>query len=123
MLRLSSWMAMAVGALLAAAQIARNYDNLARWPAWGIDVAAGVILVYGGWRALRRRSDRSLAAAWAFAAGLFLSAFVSHLQAWQEADPLGPLHAAEQRLMLIVGVLLAVSAAGVVMSLLGRKGG
>lgn len=123
MLRLSSWMAMAVGALLAAGQLVRNYDNLAKWPGWGIDVAAGIILVYGGWRALRRQSDRSLAAAWAFAAGLFLSAFVSHLQAWLEADPLGLLYVSEQRLVLIVGVLLALSAVGVAMSLLGRKGG
>jgi hypothetical protein len=122
MLRLSSWLAIAVGALLAAAQIARNYDNLENWPTWGIDVMSGAILVYGGWRALRRRSDRSLAAAWAFAAGLFLSAFVSHYQAWTTADPAGGLHAAEQRIALIVAALLAVSGAGVAMSLLGRKG-
>lgn len=122
MLRLSSWMAIAVGALLALGQIARNYDNLANWPTWGIDVLSGAILIYGGWRALRRGSDRSLAAAWAFAAGLFLSAFVSHYQAWVAADPAGGFHASEQRIALIVGALLVASGAGVVMSLLGRKG-
>jgi hypothetical protein len=48
---------------------------------------------------------------------------VSHLQAWAGADPTGGFYAAEQRILLIVGALTAASAAGVVMSLLGKKGG
>ena len=120
MLRLSSWMAMAVGALLVVGQVVRNRHHLELWPNWGVDVLAGLILVYGGWRALRRRSDRSLAAAWAFPAGLFLSAFVSHVQAVQTAAE-GAYQTSELRIAVIVAGLLAVSVAGVAMSLLGRK--
>ena len=123
MLRLSSWMAMAVGALLVVGQVVRNRHQLELWPNWGVDVLAGLILVYGGWRALRRRSDRSLAAAWAFPAGLFLSAFVSHVQAVQTAPEGGAFHTAELQISVIVAGLLTLSLAGVVMSLLGRKGG
>jgi hypothetical protein len=123
MLRLSGWLAIAVGLALAAGQAVRNYDNLQNWPGWGIDIAAGLILLYGGWRSLKRRSDRSLAAAWGFAAGLFLSAFVSHAQAVMTADSHGEFYASEQRLVLIIAALSLTSAAGLVMSLLGRKGG
>src|SRR4051812_46254126 len=96
LLKLSSWMAMAVGVLLAVGQCVRNRDHLDSWPNWGVDVLAGLILVYGGWRALRRGSDRSLAAAWAFPAGLFLSAFVSHVQALGLGEPGGAFQQSEQ---------------------------
>ena len=122
MLRLSSWMAMAVGSLLVVGQVVRNRHHLELWPNWGVDVLAGLILVYGGWRALRRGSDRSLAAAWAFPAGLFLSAFVSHVQAVETAPEGSAFYATELQITLIVGGLLTLAVAGVVMSLLGRKG-
>lgn len=123
MLRISSWMAIVIGALLSIGQVVRNVDDFENWPNWGIDVLAGAILAYGGYRALKKRSDRSLAAAWAFAAGLFLSAFVSHYQALAKAAPDGTYYAAEERLAAIVGALMAVSLAGVAMSLLGKKAG
>jgi hypothetical protein len=122
MLRLSSWMAMAVGVALILAQVVRNYDNLEAWPTWGIDILAGLILIYGGWRAIKRRSDRSLAAAWAFPAGLFLSAFASYFQALAWSDPDGTLNANHMRLAVITGGLMVVCVAGVAMSLLGKKG-
>ncbi|MBL8771767.1 MAG: hypothetical protein JNK30_10330 [Phenylobacterium sp.] len=121
MLRLASFMAIAVGALLMAGQVARNFDNLENWLTWGVDVAAGLVLVIGGYRALRRGSDRSLAAAWGIAVGLFSSALATHVQAWSSADPLGGYYAAERQLVIILAGLVAVAAAGVTMSLLGRK--
>lgn len=119
MVKLSAWMAIAVGALLAVAQIYRNYDNLANWTMWTIDVAAGIVMVVAGLLALRKQTTRLLPVGWSFAAGLFASGTVSHWNTLKVVT--GELYASEQRLFMILGVLDLVCIAGVALVLFAPK--
>ena len=119
MIRLSALMAIAVGALLGVAQLARNYDNLANWPTWTIDVFAAVVLVIAGLLALRKRTTRLLPVGWSFACGLFASSFVSHWNTTRIVE--GEILAAEQRLVMIIGVLVALCLSGIVLVLFAPR--
>jgi hypothetical protein len=110
MVRLSSWLAIAMGALLAIAQLARNFNNPEHWMTWTIDVAAGLIMIAAGLLALRKRTTRLLPVGWAFALGLYAAAFLTHLTILQKAD--GEWYQAELRLVVILGGLLAATLAG-----------
>lgn len=120
MIKLSAWMAIAVGALLAAAQLLRNYDNLANWTTWMVDVLAGVIMVVAGLLALRKQTTRLLPVGWSFAAGLFASGTVTHWNALQSGVA-SELYAVEQRLFLILGALDLVCIVGVALVLFAPR--
>lgn len=120
MVKLSAWMAIAVGALLAAAQVLRNYDNLANWTTWTVDVFAGVIMVVAGLLALRKQTTRLLPVGWSFAAGLFASGTVTHWNALQSGVA-SELYAAEQRLVLILGTLDLICIMGVALVLFAPR--
>ena len=113
MVKLSSWLAIAVGALLAIAQLVRNYDNPENWMTWAIDVAAGLVIVAAGLLALRKQTTRLLPVGWSFALGLYAAAFLTHLTTLQEAT--GDWYQDELRLTLILGVLLGATFVGLVL--------
>jgi len=119
MVKLSAWMAIAVGALLAAAQLYRNYDNLENWMTWTIDIVAGLVMVVAGLLALRKQTTRLLPVGWAFAIGLFASGTFSHLNALRMVE--GQLYVAEQRLVMILGALDLVCLVGVALVLFAPR--
>lgn len=119
MLKLSAWLAIAVGVSVAAAQILRNYDNWENWPSWMVDEAAAAILVVAGVAALRKRTTRLLPVGWAFAAGLYVSALINHAHVMSLSS--GALYVAEQRIVVIVAGLLALSLVGLALVLLDRR--
>lgn len=119
MLKLSAWLAIAVGLLLAAGQVARNYDNMENVQTWAVDVFAGLVMVASGLLALRKQTTRLLPVGWSFACGLYVTAFITHLTIMQEAS--GDWYIAEQRLVFIIGGLLTVSLAGLALVLFAPK--
>ena len=112
--RLSAWLAIAFGAAVAVAQIARNWDNLDHWPTWAIDELAAAVLIVSGVRALQGKPTRALMVGWSFACGLYLSGFASHAVRAQY-------FAGGLLLAAIVGVMFAVSVAGLALILMDRK--
>ena len=119
MVKLSAWLAIAVGVVLAAAQLLRNYDNWQNWPTWMIDELAAVVLVAAGLLALRRRTTRLLPVGWAFACGLYAAGVVSR---WNALGPAtAEAYGAEQRLMAAVAGLVGVSLVGLALVLFSRK--
>lgn len=118
MIKLSAWLAIGVGAAIAVAQVARNFDNLENWPMWAIDLVAAAILVAAGVLALRRQATRLLTVGWSFSLGLYLSALVAHLRTLGLVE--GPRHDATLQLVVIVLGLVALSLAGLGMGLLRR---
>lgn len=119
MIKLSAWMAIAVGLLLGAAQAARNYDNLANWPTWSIDILAAIVMVVAGLLALRKRTTRLLPVGWSFGCGLYVSSFVSHWNATHIVT--GELLEAEQQLTLIIGAIVALCLVGIVLVLFAPR--
>jgi hypothetical protein len=120
MTRISAWMAIAVGLLLAVGQIARNYDNLANWPSWSIDLVSAGILVTGGVLTLRNGMSRALATGWSFAGGLYVSALINHAHNLQAAMDPGQA-AASERLVIIISGLLAAIGVGLALTLFDPK--
>lgn len=119
MIKLSAWMAIAVGLLLGAAQIARNYDNLTNWPTWTIDIVAATVMVIAGVLALRKRTTRLLPVGWSFGLGLYTSSFVSH---WNTTRVVGgELLASEERLVMIIGALVAICLVGIALVLFAPR--
>jgi len=110
MIKLSSWLAIAVGAVLAVAQIARNLDNPDNWMSWSIDVFAGLVIVAAGLLALRKQTTRLLPVGWSFALGLYAAAFLTHLTLMQKAE--GEWYQAEMKLVVVLGGLLAATLVG-----------
>jgi hypothetical protein len=119
MVRLSSWLAIAVGAILAVAQVARNLDNAERWMSWSIDVAAGLIMIAAGLLALRKQTTRLLPVGWSFALGLYAAAFLTHLTVLQKAE--GNWYEAELKLVLILGGLLSATLVGLALVLFAPR--
>lgn len=119
MLKLSSWLAIVVGAAVAVAQVYRNYDNPEHWMTWGIDVLAGLLIVGCGVAALRKQNTRMLPVGWSFAIGLYASAFLTHLTLLGQAE--GAWYQSELKLVMILGGLLTAATAGLVMVMLSPK--
>ena len=119
MVKLSAWLSIVVGVLLAAAQLLRNWDNWANWPSWMVDEFAAVVMIAAGLLALRKRTTRLLPVGWSFACGLYISALIGHLNTMANSE--GELHMAAQKLVIIVGGLLGLSFAGLVMVIFGRR--
>ena len=118
MLRMSAWLAVALGSVLAAGQLYRNWGNWEPWITWGVDVLGGLALVAAGALALRRADARYLPAAWGFTAGLYVSSLIGHSLRPRDVSP--ELLAAHDARALIVTALMAVSLLGLASSLLVR---
>lgn len=121
MLRMSAWLAIAFGALLAVAQTYRNWGNWGPWITWGVDVLGGLALMAAGVVALRRANPRSLPAAWGFAAGLYVSSVIGYSLRSRDLSP--EQLAVHDARALIVTALMAVSLLGLISSLLLRPSG
>lgn len=119
MIKLSAWMAIGAGLVLGAAQIARNHDNLANWMTWTIDLVAAAVMVVAGLLALRKRTTRLLPVGWSFGLGLYVSSFVSHWNAMHVVPE--EIYASEQRLVLIIGVLVAICLTGIALVLFAPR--
>ena len=120
MTRISAIMAIGIGLVLGAAQIMRNYDNLANWPSWSIDVASAGILIAGGVFTLRNGMSRALATGYSFAGGLYISALIHHARNLQITfDP--EQAEASQRLVIIVSGLLLAIGVGLALTLFDPK--
>jgi hypothetical protein len=120
MTRISAWMAIAVGLVLGAAQIMRNYDNLANWPSWSIDLVAAGILIAGGLLTIRNGMSRALATGWSFSGGLYVSALLNHTRNLQGA--VDPAQAeVSQRLVIIIAGLVVATGVGLALTLFDPK--
>jgi len=118
MILVAAWLAIAFGTLGAILEVLRNWPDWQWWPFWVVDYIAAGLLIVGGVLALRRRGERVLAGGWGFACAMFWMSFFSHLGGLREAVEVS---AREQRLTLIIGVMFAVTACGLLLTLLGRS--
>lgn len=119
MVRLSAWFAIAVGIVVAVAQIYRNYNNWANWSTWMIDEFAAALLVAAGFLALRRQTTRLLPVAWSFVVGLYAAGSISHWNALKATS--GETYASEYRLAILLTILEVVGLVGLAMVMLGKR--
>ena len=117
--KLSAWLAIAVGVLIASAQLVRNFDNWANWPTWMIDEAAAAVMIIAGILALWKRTTRLLLVGWAFACGVYGAAMITHMNSLPLVS--AQIYDAERQLLIVIGGLLAVSAAGLALALFARR--
>jgi hypothetical protein len=123
MTRNSGMLALGFGAVLAIAEIIRNWGDWQAWPFWIVDFIAAGALIWGGLRTLSQGSSRLLSAAWGFTVGIFWMSFFSHTQALSEgtAQTYASGAVSEGVLTLIIGAMLVAAIAGLVMSLSRRS--
>jgi hypothetical protein len=116
-------LALGFGAVLAIAEIIRNWGDWQAWPFWIVDFIAAGALIWGGLRTLSQGSSRLLSAAWGFTVGIFWMSFLSHTQALSEGTTQTYASGAvsEGVLTLIIGAMLVAAIAGLVMSLSRRS--
>jgi hypothetical protein len=119
MKRLSAWTAIAFGLLLAVLEAVRNWGAWQWWPFWVVDYVAAGLLVIGGVLALRRTTARWLTAGWGFACAMLWMSYFGHREGLMKAGAAAA--AREQQLTMIIGAMFAVTIAGLVLSLLGRR--
>ena len=112
--------AIAFGAFLVCAETCRHFDSLLSLPqSWRSlpihDWAAGFFLVYSGVRSGRdwRTGRLYQVAAWAFNVSLMCGAFFGHLEEWSSQAPAEG-WISERALLIIIGLLFAVSLGGLV---------
>jgi hypothetical protein len=84
-------LALAIGALLPLAELARRASDLASWWLWIDDFVIGGALLAGAWAARNRseRGLRALAAGWGVAAGMGYYSLVGHILRLGDADVSG----------------------------------
>ena len=123
MTRNSGILALGFGAVLAIAEIIRNWGDWQAWPFWIVDFIAAGALIWGGLRTLSQGSSRLLSAAWGFTVGIFWMSFFCHTQALSEGTTQTYASGAvsEGVLTLIIGAMLVAAIAGLVMSLSRRS--
>ena len=121
MIRISAWLAIAFGVFLAGAEVLRNWGDWQWWPFWVVDYIAAALLIFGGQRALNTGTVRWLAGGWGWTAAMFWMSFFSHVEQLRTdaGEHTGPIP--QDRLMLIIGVMLAVALLGFLAALLGER--
>lgn len=122
MIRMSAFIALAFGLFLTVAEIVRNWGDWQPWPFWLVDFIAAGALIWGALRTLGRGSSRLLSAAWGFTVGVFWMSFFSHAETLASGTERTYAGGAlgEDRLTLIIGVMLLIAIAGLLMSLTRR---
>jgi hypothetical protein len=119
MIRLSAWFAIAVGVVIAVAQIVRNNDNWENWSTWMIDEFAAVVLVIAGVLALRKQTTRLLPVAWSFAVGLYAGAAISHWNGLKATS--GETYAREYQLAILLAVVELIALAGLALVMFSKR--
>jgi hypothetical protein len=117
--RLSGWLAIAVGLVVLAAQLYRNWGNWESWMTWVVDEFAALALIGAGVSALRRPVTRLLPVAWAFACGLWLAGAIIHFNSLPDIP--GAHLAHEQEISGLLGALALLTAAGLALVMLDRR--
>ena len=112
-------MAVVFGSLLAVLEAVRNWGDWQWWPFWVVDYVAAALLIVGGVVVLRRGVDRWLSAGWGFACAMFWMSFFGNYRDMVEAGTAAS--ARDQTLTLIIGVMFALTVAGLVLALAGRR--
>jgi hypothetical protein len=122
MLRASSRLALAFGAFLAIAEVARNWGNWQWWPFWLVDFVAAALLVAGATAALRRhpRGPVFLSLAWGFTSAMFYMSFWSHIEHFEQP---AEGNVAQGPLTLIIGVMWGLTLLGALLSLAAKPRG
>lgn len=117
--QISGYMALVVGALIAAAETRLNWDDWEDWQGflwWGYLISvylASALLLIGGYRTMRKQKGglRLLSSAWGFTAGLawlaLLRASEDSAAASRFADTLPPL-----AIYILMSLLLLISLLG-----------
>lgn len=119
MIRLSAWLAIAVGLAVAVAQFYRNASNWENWSTWMIDEFAAAVLIVAGLLALRKQTTRLLPVGWSFAVGLYAAGSISHWNALKVTS--GEVYASEYRLAILLAVIEVVALVGLGMVLLSKR--
>ena len=80
--RLSAYLAITYGVILAVLEAVRNWGNWQWWPFWAIDYLMATMLILGGWLVLKKakRSMSMLACAWGVSFGASYMSFWSHVE-------------------------------------------
>jgi len=116
----SAMLAIGFGLVAGIAEVARNYGGWQWWPFWLVDFIAALLLILGGTYALRNRSSVFLTGAWGFSTAMLYMSFFSHLRSLQgsagDSAHTGPVD--ESLLTFIIGVFLALSTSGFLLSML-----
>lgn len=81
-IKLSAFMAIGYGLILAILEAVRNWGNWQWWPYWLIDYIMAAMLIYGGLLALKkaRSGFKVLACAWGVSFGASYMSFWSHVE-------------------------------------------
>ena len=111
MLRAAAHLALAFGAFLALAELARNWGNWQWWPFWLVDFIAAGLLAAGASRTLRERPGGGalLSGAWGFTTAMFYMSFWSHIE---HIDESAEGNLAQRPLTVIIGILWIVTLVG-----------
>jgi hypothetical protein len=120
MLRTASILALAFGAFLTVAELARNWGSWQWWPFWLVDFIAAGLLMVGASRTLRARpgGHALLCGAWGFTSAMFYMSFWSHVEHIHEAAE-GNF---EQRpLTIVIGVMWAITIVGFVLAVASSR--
>lgn len=120
--KISGFLAIVTGVVLALVETWLNWGDWQWWPYFVVDYLAAALLLIGGYRTLRKMSGglRLLSGAWGFTAGMIWIAFFITIE--QQAarsdftDSVSP-----QSLVLLMGLLLVVSLAGLAMTVLHKE--
>ena len=121
MIRISAWLAIAFGVFLAVAEVLRNWGDRQWWPFWVVDYIAAALLIFGGQRALNTGTVRWLAGGWGWTAAMFWMSFFSHVEQLRTdaGEHTGPIP--QDRLTLVIGVMLVLALLGFLAALLGER--
>ncbi len=104
------------GLTLAILEVVRNWGAWQWWPFWVVDYIAAAMLIAGGLIALRRGATHLLCAAWSFACAMFWMSFFAHLDGTLKAGSAVSMR--EQSMTTATGVMLAITAVGMISALL-----
>jgi len=85
-LKISAYMAIVFGCVLAILEAIRNWGNWQWWPYWMIDYIMATLLILGGFLVLKktRTSGQILASAWGVSFGAGYMSFWSHVENFNE---------------------------------------
>jgi len=122
-------LAIGFGAFLLCAETCRHFESLLSLPGSWLslpihDWVAGCFLLYGAVRSRREWSTGRLyqLAAWAFNASLLCGAFLGHLEDWS-AGAQGDEWISEGALLVVIGLLFAISLCALVSTMAVRAAG